>query len=164
MADDPARRRGTPGDLGRHAPAFLLAQVGGFAAMRFAERLAALDLAPPHAGVIRLVALDPGVNQRTLGARLGVVPSRLVALIDQLEQRGLVERRRNPDDRRNHALHLTAAGLEALQAIARVAREHEQALLRTLDDRDRAQLAAVLRRLAEDHGLTEGVHPGFQNL
>lgn len=150
--------------MGASAPAFLLAQVGGFAAMRFAERLSALNLTPAHAGVLRLLALNPGVNQRTLGARLGIVPSRLVALIDHLEERGLVERRDDPDDRRSHSLHLTAPGLQILQAVGRVAREHQDDLCRGLDEQQRAQLAGLLRRIAQDQGLTEGVHPGFQRL
>jgi DNA-binding MarR family transcriptional regulator len=64
-----------------------------------------------------------------------MVASRLVALVDELEERGLVERRENTEDRRRYALHLTAQGRSALEAIGGVAREHQQALLNAFERR-----------------------------
>jgi len=89
--------------------AFLLSQLGVHAAAQFAERIAELDLTPPQTGLIRLVASEPGLSQQAVAARLGMPASRLVALVDGLDERGVVERRRNPQDRRLHALHLTRA-------------------------------------------------------
>lgn len=149
---------------GARSPAFLLAQVGGLAAARFAEQLAPLGFAPQDAGVLRLIAASPGINQRTLGERLGIFPSRLVALLDALEQKGLVERRRVPEDRRNHALHLTAAGGRALQAVGRVAMAHQEDICASLSADERRQLADMLQRIAAAHGLSPGVHPGFRHL
>lgn len=150
--------------VGALSPAFLLAQVGGLAAARFAARLAPLGFAPQHAGVLRLIATAPGINQRTLGERLGVFPSRLVALIDQLEQKGLVERRRDQEDRRNYALHLTGEGRRALEAIGRVAVAHQDDLCAALTPDERRQLAQLLQRIAAAHGLRLGVHPGFRHV
>src|SRR5580658_11009626 len=90
--------------------AFLLAQIGAHAASQFAGRLAALELAPPHAGIMRILGTQPAITQQALATALGMQPSRLVALVDELETRGLVERRANPSDRRSHALHLTEKG------------------------------------------------------
>jgi DNA-binding MarR family transcriptional regulator len=149
---------------GAGSAAFLLAQVGHHAAARFAERLAALDLAPPHAGILRVLGSSPGLSQRTLSATLDILPSRLVALLDELEGRGLVERRNHPEDRRTYALHLSEKGREALQGIARVAREHQESLCAALDEREREQLTSLLLRIAEQQGLTPGVHPGFSRL
>ena len=57
--------------------------------MKFSERLkAALDLTPPHAGILRALTSSGGVSQQALAGRLGVLPSRLVALVDELESRG----------------------------------------------------------------------------
>lgn len=144
--------------------AFLLAQLGAHAARRFAERITELDLTPPQAGLLRAVAVRPGQSQQALAAHLGTPPTRLVALVDGLEERGVVERRRNPDDRRLHALHLTPAGEELLGEIARVAAAHDDAVLAALDGTERAALRALLARLAADQGLTEGVHPGYRVL
>ena len=94
--------------------AFLVAQLGAYAAERFGERAAALDFTRPQAGLLRLISREPGQSQQAVARRLGTPPSRLVALVDGLEQRGLIERRRNPGDRRNYALHPTAAGEQAM--------------------------------------------------
>ncbi|MGD9991507.1 MarR family winged helix-turn-helix transcriptional regulator [Pseudonocardia sp.] len=143
--------------------AFLLAQIGAHAAMRFAERIGALDLTPPQTGLLRAVAAAPGQSQQTLAGILGTPPSRLVALVDQLDERGLVERRRNPADRRLHALHVTAAGEKLLQRIADVGREHDDAMCAALDDGERATLRVLLGRIADEQGLTPGVHPGYRH-
>src|ERR1700750_1912379 len=84
--------------------AFLLAQLGAYAAERFGERVAALDFTRPQAGLLRLISREPGMSQQAVARRLRTPPSRLVALVDGLEQGGLIERRRNPGDRRNYAL------------------------------------------------------------
>jgi DNA-binding MarR family transcriptional regulator len=156
MDDDGGPRRGTT--------AFLLAQVGADAAARFAERIAELGVTPPQAGLLRAVAGDPGRSQQALAAQLGTPPSRLVALVDGLEDRGLLERRRNRDDRRLHAVHLTAEGRRMLHVIGQAGRAHDDAVLSVLDDEERAQLAALLARLADAAGLPPGVHPGFRHL
>jgi len=136
--------------------------VGAHAASRFAERLAPLRLAPQHAGVLRIIGLSAGLSQRALGERLGILPSRLVALVDELEARGLVERRDDPGDRRSYALHLTDGGQATLDEIGRIARTHGESLCASLDDRERRQLAGLLARIAEEQGLAPGVHPGFK--
>jgi DNA-binding MarR family transcriptional regulator len=146
------------------SPAFLLAQVGGHAAARFAERLAPLKLAPHHAGILRLIGTSAGQSQRALGERLGILPSRLVALVDELEGRGLVERRDDPEDRRSYALHLTEAGHEMLHEIGRIAREHGDSVCAALSEEERQQLAALLARIADEQGLVPGVHPGFKRM
>jgi DNA-binding MarR family transcriptional regulator len=149
---------------GTDSPAFLLAQLGAHAASKFAERLSALDLAPPHAGILRFVSASGGTSQQGLANHLSILPSRLVILIDQLEERGMVERRADPADRRSHALHLTDKGMETLKAIGRLARDHQEALLVSLTADERDVLAALLRRVADQQGLRPGVHPGFAKL
>ena len=132
--------------------------------MKFAERLAPLGLAPPHAGILWSLANSGGQTQQALAEHLGVLPSRLVALVDELESRGLVERRSNPEDRRSHELHVTEGGRSALEAIGRIARAHQESLCEALSATEREQLAALLLRIAEQQGLRRGVHPGFKRL
>ena len=144
--------------------AFLLAQIGAHAALRFAERLERLQLQPQHAGALRVLSAGEGLTQRELAERLGMFPSRAVALVDDLEERGLVSREEDPDDRRSYALLLTDKGRRMLSDIGRVAREHQEALLAALDERERAQLADLLSRIAAEQRLTAGVHPGFAKM
>jgi DNA-binding MarR family transcriptional regulator len=141
--------------------AFLLAQVGAHAASRFAERLSELGLVPAHAGIFRILATTPAITQQALASALGALPSRLVALLDDLQTRGLLERRPQEHDRRSYALHLTEAGRNLLPAIGRVAREHQQTLLAALTGEEQQQLAALLQRIADQQGLIARVHPGY---
>lgn len=150
--------------MGSGGAAFLLAQVGGHAAMKFSERLKKLKLAPHQAGILRILAMTPAITQQSLSKTLGIVPSRLVALIDEMESTGLVERRANRDDRRRHALHLTEKGRAMLENIGRVAREHSQELLAALSADEQRQMASLLQRIADEQGLTHGVHPGYRQL
>jgi DNA-binding MarR family transcriptional regulator len=144
--------------------AFLLAQVGAHAASQFAGRLSVLELAPADAGILRLLRINAGISQQELAGRLRIHPSRLVAILDNLEKRSLIERRANPEDRRLYSLHLTGTGTEMLEQIGQVARQHQQALCSALTAEEREQLTQLLQKLAADQGLTPGVHPGYQTL
>jgi DNA-binding MarR family transcriptional regulator len=144
--------------------AFLLAQVGGRAAQEFAKALSPLGLAPPDAGILRLLSLSPGISQQELARRLGMHASRLVAVIDAMEERGLVVREANLSDRRLYSLQLSEAGRAAVNATARVAREHEERFCASLSETERGQLRGLLEKLALKHGLARGVHPGYRTL
>ena len=157
----PPTHRSSPRDGG---VAFLLAQLGAHAAGLFAERIRPLELTPPQAGVLRRLAQFPGQSQRELADALGMHAPRLVALIDELEDRGLVARDRDPGDRRNYAISLTDEGHRLLTELGRVAGQHDHAITASLDEGERAQLLALLRRIAEEQKLRPGVHPGFRRL
>jgi DNA-binding MarR family transcriptional regulator len=156
----PLARSGT----GSGQVAFLVAQVGGLAAQRFAERVAPLGLSPARAGLMRAVAAEPGRSQQAMSVRLGLLPSRLVVLVDELEGDGLLERRRDPGDRRNYALYVTPAGEDRLSEIGRAVEAHGEDFLAPLDKTERATLAALLTKLATHHELTPDVHPGYRVL
>ena len=144
--------------------AFLLAQVGAHAASRFGARLSEINLVPAHAGIFRILSATPAISQQALATALGTVPSRLVALVDDLEARGLVERRAHESDRRTYALHLTDNGKATMETISRIAREHRQNVLAALSDEEQSTLAALLQRVAEQQGLLTGVHPGYARI
>jgi DNA-binding MarR family transcriptional regulator len=144
--------------------AFLLAQVGAHAASKFAERIAPLGLVPAHAGILRVLRGSAGTSQQDLAHTLGIHPSRLVAIVDDLESRELVARRENPRDRRTYALHLTERGTDVLERLGQIALEHEESLCRSLARSERGVLGELLARVAEHEGLTPGVHPGYARL
>ena len=141
--------------------AFLLVQLGFHLARVFGERLEPLGLEQRHAGVLVRLAENDGRSQQAIAALLGVNPTRMVFLTDELEKLGLVERRRNPADRRSHALYLTEAGTAMLARVREVTRAHEAAITTSLSDTERDQLTALLRRLAADQGLAEHSLPGM---
>jgi DNA-binding MarR family transcriptional regulator len=151
-----------------HSPggqaSFLLAQVGAHAAQRFGERLKPLGFVPYHAGLLRKPAKSPGMSQQELAKVLRMHASHLVGIVDELEERGLVERKPSVSDRRVHALHLTPEGLKNLGKIGEAAREHHRALLAALNDVQQTELAKLLEAVAEEQGLTAGVHPGYAKM
>jgi DNA-binding MarR family transcriptional regulator len=132
----------------------LLAQVGALGARLFAARIAPLGLTPPQGALLRAVTREPGSSQNDLAERVGVRPSRLVVLVDELEGAGLVERRRHATDRRQRAVHPTDAGRETMAKLVLAAADHEDELCRALSPDDRLVLVALLGRIAEDHGLS----------
>ncbi|MBZ2198245.1 MarR family winged helix-turn-helix transcriptional regulator [Occultella gossypii] len=143
--------------------AFLLSQVGGFAADRFAERVATLGVVPGDVGLLRLIATHPGVSQRALADLLGVGPSRVVALVDGLERKGLAQRTRSETDRRHHELSLTAAGRSVLTDMRELGAAHEADLLRGLTVAERHTLGSLLATIAASHDLPPDVHPGYRS-
>lgn len=143
--------------------AFLLSQLGYHSSRRWKARLAPLGLDPRQVMVLRRLAADEGRSQQALGDALQIPPSRMVALVDALEQRGLLMRRPSPNDRRVRTLHLTNEGRQLLGELMEISVEHEQQLCRGLQPAERGQLITLLNRLAAEQGLADGVHPGAAN-
>ncbi len=154
MVDDVARD--PDGSL-----AFLLVQLGMHGARQFGQRLQPLGLEQRQAGMLVRLAASEGQSQQAVAAMLGVNATRMVFLVDELEKLGLVERRRNPEDRRSHALYLTDQGRAALAQVQAVAAEHEQQMSAGLTGEQRRELIALLRQVAAAQGLRPGSLPGF---
>ena len=143
--------------------AFLLSQLGHRSAAVFADLIAAIDLTPPHAGILRAIASEPGRSQQALSGQLGLLPSRVVAYVDELVdwQDGL---RPSGDDRRLHALHLSASGKKIMSKIGELGRQHETLMTSGLDKSQCDTLRQLLSIVAEEQGLTPHVHPGYRTL
>jgi DNA-binding MarR family transcriptional regulator len=161
VSRDPATTQAAPARALSRRAGFLLVQLGAHAHRRFADRLAELDLHPRHFGMLSHLGASEGQSQQALSVALGIHRSAVVALVDDLERRGLAERRRDPGDRRAYALYLTPEGRAALGDLQRMAEEHEAGLLAALDPAERAQLISLLQRVAESQGLAAGVHPNL---
>lgn len=145
--------------------AFLVSQVGGYAVNAFAAHLQPLDLTPHHVGILRLLALKPEkLVQTELASRLGVLPSRLVVLLDEMASRGLLVREANPDDRRSNVLRITSAGVQAFGRIEEATARLEHELFAGLSSTNRSELTRILTQLADQLGLKPGVHPSYRNL
>jgi DNA-binding MarR family transcriptional regulator len=130
------------------ATGFLLSWNGQRTAYMFAAALEPLGLRPPHFGVLALIESHPGLAQQELVTRSLVDPSTMVAVIDELEQAGLAERRQHPSDRRKHAVYLTAKGRRTLERARTAATEMAEELLSPLDDSERETLRQLLRKLS----------------
>jgi DNA-binding MarR family transcriptional regulator len=160
MADEPKIEPPVP-DQPPRSVGFLISQLGFFSSKRFTEELEPLGIGPREFLLLRFVAASGGQSQQALAERLGVPPSRMVALIDDLEERGLVERRPDPEDRRIRAVHLTRKGGQTLQRAAQVAIEYEQKLCSPLAKNERDQLIDLLQKVQASQTELRGVHPGL---
>ncbi|MEU8622197.1 MarR family transcriptional regulator [Streptomyces sp. NPDC048623] len=128
---------------------FNLGTLGALASDRFAARVEAIGLKPKHAGL--LAALDAGsaASQQELATRLGVAPSLVVALADQLQELGAVDRVRDPEDRRRQVLTLTPEGRRLLARCAEAAEAADADLTAGLTAAQRTTLTRTLRTLGE---------------
>jgi DNA-binding MarR family transcriptional regulator len=157
--DEDQRDSSSPESLRVPGAAYLLSQVGAHSSQRWHERLAPIGLDPRSVLVLRHVGAEQGRTQASLSTSLGVPPSRIVGMIDELEQRGLLERRANPSDRRAHALWLTGRGRKVLDDVMAVSRAHEIDICAGLSETDRRQLIELLSVIVSKQELPIGGHP-----
>jgi DNA-binding MarR family transcriptional regulator len=146
------------------AVGFVVSSVGYAIGRRFHQILAPLALEPREFALLRAVGAAEGKSQQAIGERLQIPPSRMVAFVDALEARGLLQRRPNPADRRARALYLTAAGRKLLGRAFVLAGELEADLCAQLSDAEREQLLELLRRVGSQLGLPAGGHAGHAAL
>jgi DNA-binding MarR family transcriptional regulator len=144
--------------------AFTLSSIGYAVAKRFRRILEPLELEPREFALLRAVGALEGQSQQAIGERLLIPPSRMVAFVDALEARSLLERRHNPHDRRTRELHLTAAGRDLLGRAFSLVAEFEFDLISELSDPERDQLLELLQRVGTQLGLPGGLpaaHPAL---
>src|SRR6187200_500588 len=117
---------------------FLLKRLGFAAKDRSLAAYEDLGLHPYHHAV--LLVLDEGSRetQGSIADALGYDRGQLVGLLDELEEQGLVERQRDPQDRRRHLVRLTADGKRALRNLRALSRRLEDEFLAPLSDQERA--------------------------
>ena len=114
----------------------------------FAQELENLGLRPTQFAVMSVIDSEPGLTQQALVEATGVDPSSMVQMLDGLEEAGLAERRAHPSDRRKRAIHLTKEGRALLRRARRAATIVGEAAFAPLEPAERAQLHALLRKLA----------------
>jgi DNA-binding MarR family transcriptional regulator len=140
-------------DLAPNVPAplrlsigFLISRIHARMHREFVAALAPLDLMPAHYGALTaLQSLGP-VSQVQLARSLGVSGAHVVQIVDDLEHRGLLERRRQTSDRRNQVLHLHDGVDDVLAQATGLAQKLAEQRLGDLSLRQRSRLLALLRR------------------
>jgi DNA-binding MarR family transcriptional regulator len=111
------------------------------------EMLAEIALSARQVGILTLISERQPMTQTALGAELEIDRTTMVELLDRLEERGLVERRRDPTDRRAFRIHPTEAGLVAKAEAIRILDQQQAAFLEPLSNSDRRDLARILNHL-----------------
>src|SRR3954471_15206737 len=152
-ARNPRTDRATPPF---QSAAFLLSTLGFTVSRRFHEMLGPLELEPGEFALLRAVAKSDGEPQNALAERLHISPSWMVAIVDELERRGLLERKPHARDRRVRNLHLTAGGKKLLRRAERRAHQFDRRVTGPLSDAELQQLLELLQRVAAGLDLQPG--------
>jgi DNA-binding MarR family transcriptional regulator len=151
MTETPvAKRLGPPKELLTSA-AFMLKRLGFMLKDRTMQAFEETGLSPYHHAVLALLHEEPRETQAMIADALGYDRSHLVGVLDELEERGLIERRRDPSDRRRHLVSLTSEGESTLVRLRAVAKQVEDEFFRPLDAKERRTLNELLLRLAREH-------------
>ncbi len=143
----------------RNSVGFTLSQLGLETARQFSEVVGPLGLEPRHFAVLHAVYGDEGNSQQTVGDRLTIPASTMVAIVDYLEGEGLLERRPHPSDRRTRALYLTEEGVVLLGQARAAAMRQESLICEGLDEQERSQLLSLLARVSTNLGLASSALP-----
>ncbi len=126
-----------------------LAQIAIF--RDFSEQLGEFDVTPGLFGVLVIIEANPGLKQSELARATHLDRSTVVSVIDNLERRGLVERRAAENDRRSNALHITPDGVALLKKLKRRVLEHEKRLVEQFSPEERDNLVELLKRIFPQH-------------
>ena len=130
---------------------FLLKRLGGAVKERALAAFEPTGLNPQHHAVLSLLDEGARETQATIADALGYDRGHLVGILDELEAKGYVERRRDPADRRRHLVSLTPAGKNALRDLRTIAMRVEKEFLAPLTDAEQRTLHALLLELARRH-------------
>jgi len=140
----------------------MLSSLGYAVSRRFHRALEPLELEPGEFALLRAVAASDGEPQNALAERLHISPSWMVAIVDELERRELLERRPHARDRRVRNLQLTAGGKKLLRRAERKAREFDRQVSEQLTEAEVVQLFELLQRVAAGLDLHPGAHAALR--
>lgn len=133
----------------RRFTSYRLIKLGKLVDAAVERALAPLGVKPRHLHVMAVIATDDSLSQQQISRLLDIDPNVMVGVIDDLEEKRLVERRRNPADRRRHVLVLTAAGRRTLRRGLAMGIAFEAELFAGLGEEGRAALDDVTARLLD---------------
>ncbi|MBI3727331.1 MAG: MarR family transcriptional regulator [Burkholderiales bacterium] len=132
----------------------ILEELTGYAVRRaqlsiyadFTASLGAYDITPQRFSSLVIISNNPGISQTRLAEVMGIARSGVVAIIDNFEQAGLLERQ-DSGDRRSYNLHLTKDGQKQLEKYKQAVKEHDDRVSQQLTVKERQQLRALLGKL-----------------
>ncbi|MES2039666.1 MAG: MarR family transcriptional regulator [Pseudomonadota bacterium] len=132
----------------------ILEELTGYAVRRaqlsiyadFTASLGAYDITPQRFSSLVIISNNPGISQTRLAEVMGIARSGVVAIIDNFEQAGLLERQ-DSGDRRSYNLHLTKEGQKQLEKYKQAVKEHDDRVSQQLTVKERQQLRALLGKL-----------------
>src|SRR3954470_2715873 len=110
------------------------------------------DIRPAQFSVLTIIERNPGLTQTKVAEALGIKRTNFVGMLDELETRGLAERRQTARDKRSYALYLTADGAALMRKLKPVIKAHEGRMVARLGEQGRDALIALLHEIADGRG------------
>jgi DNA-binding MarR family transcriptional regulator len=145
-------KESSPPGIAKRWPTLLMIKLGRITMHRFTEALEPFGIRPRE--VAALIELrDKGeLTQQALCGHLHLDPTNLVAVLNELEQRGYATRQRDPEDRRRHLVDVSKKGLAVIEKVSEVMDGVEDELLDGFDPAERAQLEGLLTSIWQRSG------------
>ena len=138
--------------IAKRWPTLLMIKLGRITMHRFTEALEPFGIRPRHLAALIELRDHGELTQQALCGQLHLDPTNLVAVLNDLEDRGYAKRRRDPDDRRRHIVQVSARGLAVIEKVSEVMDGVEEELLDGLDAAGREQFEGLLTSIWERSG------------
>jgi MarR family transcriptional regulator, lower aerobic nicotinate degradation pathway regulator len=145
------RESHAPG-IAQQWPTLLMIKLGRITMHRFTEALEPFGIRPRHVAALIELRDSGQLTQQSLCGLLHLDPTNLVAILNELEQRGYATRRRDPDDRRRHLVEISKKGLAVIDKVSQVMDGVEDELLEGFEPAEREQVASLLTSIWERSG------------
>ena len=145
-------RATTPPGIAKQWPMLLVIKLGRITMHRFTEALEPFGIRPRHVAALIELRDHGELTQQSLCGQLHLDPTNLVAILNELEERGYATRRRDPDDRRRHLVEVSKKGLAVIDKVSEVMDRVEDELLDGFEQAERAQLEGLLTTIWERSG------------
>ena len=145
-------RNGSPPGIAKRWPTLLMIKLGRITMHRFSEALEPFGIRPRHVAALIELRDHGELTQQALCGQLHLDPTNLVAILNELEQRGYATRRRDPEDRRRHLVEVSKKGIAVIEKVSEVMDGVEDDLLDGLEPPEREQLEGLLISIWERSG------------
>jgi DNA-binding MarR family transcriptional regulator len=145
-------RQSAPPGIARQWPTLMLIKLGRITAHRFTEALAPFGIRPRHVAALIELRDSGELTQQSLCGHLHLDPTNVVAILNELEEKGYAMRRRDPQDRRRHLVEVSKKGIAVIDEVSEVMDGVEAELLEGLEPAEREQLSGLLTSVWEGSG------------
>ena len=145
-------KEGTPPGIAKRWPTLLMIKLGRITMHRFTEALAPFGIRPRHMAALIELRDSGELTQQSLCGQLHLDPTNLVAILNELEQRGYATRRRDPEDRRRHLVEVSKKGIAVIDKVSEVMDGVEDDLLDGFAPAERRQLEVLLTSIWDRSG------------
>src|SRR5436305_3412218 len=142
----------SPPGIAQQWPTLLMIKLGRITLHRFTEALEPFGIRPRHVAALIELRDHGQLTQQSLCGELHLDPTNLVAILNELEQRGYARRRRDPEDRRRHLVEISKKGIAAIDKLSVVMDGVEADLLADLEPAEREQLSGLLTSMWDRSG------------